>query len=187
MIRRVISDPVVRLLLVITAILGSGFSSSHAQARLSVSGTLQLVFSTYLGGSTPCESCNSTLTFAQSAASDTQGNTYVTGVTQVSDLPVLNAYQPTPVAGSTMSAFVAKYDPSGNLVLTGLTFSSDFPLKNPAQTWPGNTGIQNAFVAKFGLLDRQAAVPTFSQWGVIILAALTAASGIWLIRRRQRS
>ncbi|MCX6356838.1 MAG: hypothetical protein NT045_03015, partial [Candidatus Aureabacteria bacterium] len=40
----------------------------------------------------------------------------MTGATQVSDLPVLNAWQPNPLAGSTMSAFVAEYDPAGNLL-----------------------------------------------------------------------
>jgi hypothetical protein len=84
-------------------------------------------------------------------------------------------------------AYGLAVDPAGNIVLTGLTFSSDFPLKNPSQTWPGNTNNQNAFVAKFGLYDRKAAVPTFSQWGVIICAILTTASAIWVIRRRRRS
>ena len=76
----------------------------------------QLVFSTYLGGSNACFPGGYPLTFAQNAACDTQGNTYVTGATQVSDLPVLNAYQPGPAADSTMSAFVAKYDPAGQLL-----------------------------------------------------------------------
>ena len=46
-----------------------------------------LVFSTYLGGATPFASGNDALTFAQNTASDTQGNIYVTGATQVCDLP----------------------------------------------------------------------------------------------------
>jgi len=108
MIRRVIRCPVACLLLVITVILGAGYSSAHAQAQ-----TRYLVFSTYLGGSVPFVSGGSPLTFAQNAACDAQGNTYVTGATTVSDLPVLNAYQSSPAAGSTMSAFVAKYNPAG--------------------------------------------------------------------------
>jgi len=75
-----------------------------------------LAFSTYLGGSVPCAPGYNAHTFAQNAASDTQSNIYVTGATQVSDLPVLNACQPTPWTGSTMSAFVAKYDPTGKLL-----------------------------------------------------------------------
>ncbi|MHB9072264.1 MAG: autotransporter domain-containing protein [Desulfobaccales bacterium] len=74
--------------------------------------TPDLVFSTYLGGSAGF----SPLTFGQNAACDALGNIYVTGATQVSNLPVLNAYQSTPAPGSTESAFVAKYNPAGQLL-----------------------------------------------------------------------
>jgi outer membrane autotransporter protein len=94
--------------LLITAILGLSYSSAHAQTQ-----TPQLVFSTYLGGTTPFAAGSNPLTFAQNDACDAHGNIYVTGATQVSDLPVLNAYQPTPAPGSTESAFVAKYNPAG--------------------------------------------------------------------------
>jgi len=113
MMPRVIRSPVACLMLVVGAILGVGYSSAHAQAPSSVRQTPHLVFSTYLGGSKGCFPGGGPLTFAQSAACDAQGNTYVTGATQVSDLPVLHAYQPGPAADSTMSAFVAKYDPTG--------------------------------------------------------------------------
>ena len=83
---------------------GSGGSTPH------------LIFSTYLGGSKCCLPGCSALTFAQNAAVDTQGNTYVTGATTVCDLPVLNASQPKPAANSALSAFVAKYDLAGNLL-----------------------------------------------------------------------
>jgi hypothetical protein len=105
--------PAACLLLVIAAILGISSSSVQARSPRTARQTSQLVFSTYLGGSTPFASGYSPHTFAQNAACDAQGNTYVTGGTQVSDLPVLNAYQPSPAAGSTMSGFVAKYDPAG--------------------------------------------------------------------------
>lgn len=108
MIRRVIRCPAAGLLLVITAILGVGYSSAQAQAQ-----TRYLVFSTYLGGATAFVPKASAFTFAQNSACDAQGNIYVTGATTVKDLPVLNAYQANPAAGSTMSAFVAKYDPAG--------------------------------------------------------------------------
>src|SRR5208337_1030115 len=83
--------------------LGVSYSSAHAQT---------LVFSTYLGGAAG----SNPLTFGQNAACDVLGNIYVTGATQVSDLPVLNAYQPTPAPGSTESAFVAKYNSAGQLL-----------------------------------------------------------------------
>ena len=116
MIRRVILSPVACLMLVITAILGVGYSSAQAQAPRSARQIPYLIFSTYLGGSVPFVSGGSALTFAQNAACDAQGNTYVTGATTVSDLPVLNAYQASPAPDSTMSAFVAKYNPAGQLL-----------------------------------------------------------------------
>lgn len=134
-----------------------------------------LIFSTYLGGSIPFDAGSSAFTFAQNAACDTHGNTYVTGATQVSDLPVLNALQPAPSAGSTMSAFVAKYDtagkllwctylggnkqsvgvgvtamPDGGVAVAGLTTSdapSPFPVKNAFQE--NNNGQSDYFVTVF--------------------------------------
>ena len=54
-------------------------------------------------------------TFAQNAASDAWGNTYVTGATTVSDLAA-SACQGNPAANSTLSAFVVKYDAHGRLL-----------------------------------------------------------------------
>ena len=117
MLRRVIHSPVAGLMLVITAMLSVGYSScAHAPASWSAWQTPQLVFSTYLGGSIPFMPGASPITFAQGAACDAQGNTYVTGATWVADLPVKNAFQPAPAADSAMSAFVAKYDPAGKLL-----------------------------------------------------------------------
>lgn len=109
-----LESALVTALLVITVIPSSG-QSSVREGRYPPRGSRPcLVFSTYLGGSTPFEPGGKALTFAQNAASDAKGNVCVTGATQVSDLPVLHAWQPAPWAGSTMSAFVAKYDTSGN-------------------------------------------------------------------------
>ncbi|MCX5810023.1 MAG: SBBP repeat-containing protein [Proteobacteria bacterium] len=136
---------------------------------------MQLIFSTYLGGSTPCATCTTAHTFAQNTASDSQGNTYVTGATEVLDLPVLNAAQPQPQANSTLSAFVAKFDPTGTLlwctylggdnqsmgtgiaampgggvVVVGFTSSDSsgpFPTMNPYQV--GNNGQTDYFVTVF--------------------------------------
>jgi len=149
-------------MLVITAILGVSYSSAHAQTQ-----TRHLVFSTYLGPKTP--PTGPAHTFAQNCASDAQGNTYVTGATDVSNLPVSpNAFQPGPAPNSTQSAFVAKYDPhgqplwctylggdnqsmgigvaaipNGGVVVVGLTTSDasgPFPTKNAYQNqYNGNT------------------------------------------------
>ena len=87
-----------------------------APASLAARQTPQLVFSTYLGGSIPCVPGASPITFAQNAACDAQGNTYVTGATQVYDLPVLQRLPTGPCARQRMSAFVAKFDPFGELL-----------------------------------------------------------------------
>jgi len=97
-----------------TALLCNGHAAAQAQAPWPLWRTPHLIFSTYLGGSTPCASCDSAHTFAQNAASDPEGNTYVTGATTVCDLHVLNAWQQIPAADSRTSAFVAKYDRFGN-------------------------------------------------------------------------
>jgi hypothetical protein len=140
--------------------LGVGYSSAHAQTQ-----TRHLVFSTYLGGKTPVVSGGSARTIAQNCACDTQGNTYVTGATMVSDLPVLNPWQGSPAPGSTQSAFVAKYGPNGQplwctylgggnqsigigvaampnggVVVVGLTTSDNFPTMNACQgQYQGNS------------------------------------------------
>ena len=113
MIRRIVCNPVVSLCLAIAAILASDRSSAQLQEPLPLPGTPHLIFSTYLGGTTPCDGCSDARTFAQNAGSDAQGNTYVTGASRASDLPVLNAFQPKPAPHSEITAFVAKYDAAG--------------------------------------------------------------------------
>ncbi len=100
------------LMLALAVIFSAGFSSCDAPTSLSPQ-TPQLAFSTYLGGSIPFAPGAAAHTFGQNADCDAQGNTYVTGATQVADLPVLHAFQPSPAPLSVMSAFVAKYDPAG--------------------------------------------------------------------------
>ena len=115
MVRRIVCHAAVGLGLVISAMLASDCSFAQAQEPLPVQGTPQLIFSTYLGGSLACATCPGR-TFAQNAASDAQGNTYVTGATESSSLPVLNAFQPKRAPHSGMTAFVAKYDPAGRVL-----------------------------------------------------------------------
>ena len=61
------------LLLAILAIVCGGYSSVSAQSFSWGEATPYLVFSTYLGGSTPCMDCSDVRTFAQNAASDAWG------------------------------------------------------------------------------------------------------------------
>jgi hypothetical protein len=121
-----------------------------------------LVYSSFLGGHGA--------DFGQAVALDGSGNAYLTGATQSSDFPLLNALQSTKGGGS--DVFVAKVnfsgtellystylggaqadigqaiavDSPGNAYVAGYTFSSDFPIQNPYQ---GSTaGEPDAFVAK---------------------------------------
>lgn len=174
MARAVSETRLLLLVCVLTSLFGPWhvFYPARAEAAQPPVG---LLFSTFLGGSTPCQGCSSARTFAQNAGADPWGNTYVTGGTTVSDLPVLFALQPDPAPQSTMSAFVAKYDPSGQplwctylggnnesmgvglavmpdggVAVTGLTgsdASGPFPTLNAFQD--RNNGESDYFVAVF--------------------------------------
>ena len=115
MIRRIICHSVASLLFVVSALVASGQSFQYSQQAQATQGTLYpyLIFSTYLGGTKPCNGCNDARTFAQNVGTDTHGNVYVTGASRASDLPVLNAFQPAPAPSAEMTAFVAKYDSAG--------------------------------------------------------------------------
>ena len=152
--RQIVCRPVISLLLAITPILASNRLSAKVQGPLQVPGTPQLIFSTYLGGSTACDSCTDVRTYAQNAASDAQGNTYVTGATTVKDLHVLNAFQPTPAANSTLTAFVAKYDPAGNILW--LTYLGG----NNETTGIGIAAMPDGGVAVAGLTGSDDPVPS---------------------------
>ena len=116
----------------------------------SATGSIYLVYSTYLGGSGSDH--------GYGIAVDGSGNAYVTGQTFSSDFPTQNPYQGT-FAGGGWDAFITKLsssgntltystylggssrdegngiavDGSGNAYVTGETSSSDFPMQNPYQ------------------------------------------------------
>ena len=124
-----------------------------------------LIYSTYLGGSF--------FNIGNGIAVDSSGNAYVTGLTNSTDFPTLNAFQST-IAGG-YDAFVAELNPAasgatsllystylggsgndqgsgiavdsaGNAYVTGITSSTDFPTLNAYQG--SLAGSQNAFVAE---------------------------------------
>lgn len=127
-----------------------------------------LVYSTYLGGSG----------FQQgyAIALDGTGSAYITGITNSTDFPVVNAYQasdPSAAGSGTNPGFVSKFSPAGNVLdystylggsadsipyaiavdssgeadVTGETDSTDFPTVNPYQSQL--KGFVNVFVTKF--------------------------------------
>jgi hypothetical protein len=136
--------------------------------KLNPSGS-KLLYSTFLGGSAAEEGLG--------IAVDALGNAYVTGNTQSTNFPLVNAFQTTKGGGS--DVFVAKVnttasgaaslvystylggsnsnaneqgediaiDTSGNAYVIGTTNSLDFPLQNPYQTSCGDNCL-DAFVAK---------------------------------------
>jgi hypothetical protein len=123
-----------------------------------------ILYSTYLGGSNN--------DFPGGIAVDSEGNSYVTGLTLSTDFPTLNAFQKA-ISGSA-DAFITKLNPSGSALvyssyiggsgdesargiaidregrsyITGFTDSTNFPLKNPTQPAYGG-GSEDCFVAIF--------------------------------------
>jgi len=134
-------------------------------AKLNPAGSA-LVYSTYLGGSSDDE--------GEGIAVGAAGNAYVTGETESTDFPTLNALEPNcDSCGDLLyDAFVAKLNPAGSALVystylggsswdegtaiavgaagdtyvTGWTSSDDFPTANPLQ--PQLKGAANAFVAR---------------------------------------
>lgn len=81
-------------------------------------GTSSLVYSTYVGGSTPRSA--PALTSGGGIAVDPSGNAYITGGTNYTDMPVVNAYQSALNGGE--NAFLAKLNPNGTLPALFLTY-----------------------------------------------------------------
>jgi hypothetical protein len=120
-----------------------------------------LVYSTYLGGSG--------FDLCSKAAVDSGGNAYISGETNSTDFPTVNAIQPT--NHGTWDAFVTKMnadgsalvystylggsgqdsgsiavDEAGNAYVAGSTDSTDFPTANAIQ--PNKRGSTDVFVSK---------------------------------------
>jgi len=81
-------------------------------------GTSSLVYSTYVGGSTPRSA--PAVTSGGGIAVDAGGDAYITGGTNYTDMPVVNAYQST--LNGTENAFLAKLNPNGTLPALFLTY-----------------------------------------------------------------
>jgi hypothetical protein len=140
----------------------AGGASDVFVTKLSADGS-RLLYSTYFGGGGGER--------GQGIACDTAGNAYVAGYTNSTDMPTVNALQPT-YAGGNADAFVLKLNPdgkpiyatylgggndrpdqataiaadtAGNAYVTGFTNSPDFPTAKPLQKFVGPTDV---FVTK---------------------------------------
>jgi hypothetical protein len=122
-------------------------------------------YSTYFGGSGSDQ--------GTAVTADAEGNLYIAGITDSTNLPTMSAAQ-AGFGGGGQDAFVAKLDPpgarllyltylggsgndtatglavdaAGNAYITGFTTSTDFPTLNALQ--PNNRGRFNGFVTKLG-------------------------------------
>jgi hypothetical protein len=132
----------------------------------SVTSTLSLVYSTYLGGSSLDE--------ALGIAVDSFGNAYVAGFTQSSDFPIVhslpasqaggNAFvsklsfdsvtstlslvYSTRLGGGEESAAAIAVDAAGNAYVTGASPSPNFPTVHPLPIPNNTSGSDHAFVSK---------------------------------------
>ena len=145
-----------------------------AKVNPTLTGTDSVPYSTYFGGSTP----SSGQTLGGGVAVDRSSNVYITGGTDFTDLPTLNAFQGT--SGGKLDAFLAKLSPgavtgtqliystyiggtgddigygvavdsSSNAYITGSTASNNFPAAGTGvfqNTYGG--GTSDAFLVKFG-------------------------------------
>jgi hypothetical protein len=128
---------------------GGGYFTDAFVTKLNAAGS-SMIYSTYLGGDFH--------DLGNGIAVDSSGAAYVTGETDSTDFPVVNAYQPR-MGGGPSDAFVAKLnpggwalvystylggtnddvgrgiavEPSGRATVTGWTRSQDFPLQNALQ------------------------------------------------------
>jgi hypothetical protein len=142
---------------------GNPGNSAAFVAKLNATGSA-LVYSTYLGGASSDQ--------GSGIAVDSSGNAYVTGFTQSTSFPTVNAIQASLGASGATNAFVSKLnaagsalvystylggsnsdggygiavDSSGNAYVTGDTNSANFPTMNALQANSG--GASDAFVAK---------------------------------------
>jgi hypothetical protein len=137
-------------------------------SKLNAAGSA-LVFSTYVGGT-----ADDNLSGEPDIATDLSGNIYVTGATESTDFPIMNAAQS--ANGGADDVFLTKFsaegtliystyiggagddhgrgvaaDPFGNAYVTGETKSTDFPTVQAFQAaFGGGLGVGDAFLSKIG-------------------------------------
>jgi hypothetical protein len=141
---------------------GPGGGSDAFVTKFDAAGTA-LIYSTYLGGSGN--------DLGTGVAVDSAGDAFVTGYTDSTNFPIVNAFQPA-YGGGTDNAFVTKINPNGsafdystylggngedwalgiavdsagNAYITGTTSSTKFPIVDAVQPTYGGNG--DAFISK---------------------------------------
>jgi uncharacterized repeat protein (TIGR01451 family) len=145
-------------------------------------GVSSVPYSTYFGGSSP----STGETMGGGVAVDLNSNVYITGGTNFTDMPVLNAFQGTLAGG--LDVFVAELNPAAvtgtqllystylggtaddigfgiavdsslNAYVTGSTTSTDFPAAGTGVFQATNGGGRDAFLAKLGPLTANGVNP----------------------------
>jgi PKD repeat protein/methionine-rich copper-binding protein CopC len=140
-------------------------SGSGANVFLSkFNSTGNLIYSTYLGGTSS--------DYGKGIAVDSNGNIYITGYTQSSNFPTINAYQPT--FNGTSDVFLSKFssngtliystylggnkadqgtgiavDNNGNIYITGQTQSPNFPTTSDAYQQSQSGTTYDVFLSEF--------------------------------------
>jgi hypothetical protein len=153
---------------------GGGTSDAFVlKINTNLSGAASRIYSTYVGGTGQDYGGTSVPRGSQAIAIDPSGNAYITGQTNSTNFPVLNAFQPnnagyfdgfvtklnstgtalvysTYMGGSNLSSTdegrAVAVNVVGNAYVTGFAQSVDFPTVNPILPVSVNGGV---FVAKF--------------------------------------
>jgi hypothetical protein len=169
---------------------GSVIQFFMSKINPNLSGTSSVPYSTYFGGASPAGAAG--LAVGGGIAVDGNSNVYITGGTNFTDLPVLNAYQAINEGG--LDAFVAKINPAGvtgtqllystylggsgddvgygiavdttpNAYVTGSTASTDFNVTGTTTSTAlqsTNGGGTDAFIAKLGIACTGTSCTTFT-------------------------
>ena len=88
---------------------GSAIQFFMSKINPNVSGSSSVPYSTYFGGASPSGAAG--VAVGGGIAVDSTSNVYITGGTNFTDLPLLNAYQA--INEGRLDAFVAKFNPAG--------------------------------------------------------------------------
>lgn len=155
---------------------GGGFNDAFV-TKLNPKGT-DLLYSTYLGGDSPCTGSGCGEDAGSAIAIDYYGSAYVTGATSSTNFPIFNPLQPTksgdPQFG--LDVFVTKLNPEGCVLMystylggsgddgglgialddfgcvyiVGITKSGDFPTEDAIQPDPGDSYVSEAEILASG-------------------------------------